>query len=128
MTLEQINHQIARAEQQLARLRSFRENFAVETQREALRVAQITTACAGLWGIAPEALASRCRTQPCVDARFAAIFLLRQKTLLSTPAIGRIIRRDHTGVLYGQAQAENWMRCRVDFAAKVRKLEARFSS
>lgn len=67
--------------------------------------ADIYNAVADTWGITVFALLSERRTQRLARPRFALCRLLRERGL-STPVIGRMIRRDHTTIIDALKRAE----------------------
>ena len=51
------------------------------------------------FNVGPSELLGRTRTQPVAFARHSAVWVIRQRSSLSLPAIGRYFDRDHTTVL-----------------------------
>jgi chromosomal replication initiation ATPase DnaA len=73
---------------------------------------------AEVFAVDAQALAGRSRSAPVAAARHAAMWLLRERYALSSPAIGALLGRDHTTVLHGLRAAET--RRRHDAAYKAR--------
>ncbi|HEX8966399.1 MAG TPA: chromosomal replication initiator protein DnaA [Chloroflexota bacterium] len=71
----------------------------------------ILLAVARYYGINADDLKSRSRHKQIVGPRHIAMYLLREEAHLSTPEIGRLLRRDHTTVLHGLKQIVNDIAC-----------------
>jgi chromosomal replication initiator protein len=81
---------------------------AVSDQRPRVDVERIQNAVADQLGVSREALLSPNRTAPVARARQIAMYLSRQLTDLSLPAIARAFkRRDHTTVLHAVRRVES---------------------
>ncbi len=85
---------------------------------------QVIALVAEASGIPRRELLSSRRTKRTVEVRQAAMWLARQTSLHSYPAIGRVFRRDHTTVMHGVSRTEARMAADDTFAAWVRSLEA----
>lgn len=66
--------------------------------------ADLYNAVAETWGITVHALRSECRKQQLAQPRFALCRLLRERGL-SMPAIGSVMKRDHTTCLHALRRA-----------------------
>lgn len=70
--------------------------------RAKVSAAQVIETVARHFGLDPETLQGRCRSQTIVRPRQIAMYLLREETDASLPQIGALLGgRDHTTVLYG---------------------------
>lgn len=83
----------------------------------------IIPAVAAAAGITSREILSERRERRAVQARHAAMWLAREMSGYSYPAIGRAFRRDHTSVLYGVARTETRLARDADFADWMRTLE-----
>ena len=66
------------------------------------RVSNILCEAANEYNVSVGDIRGPSRDKQVVAARFCAIVRLRDETNLSYPAIGRILDRDHTTVMYGE--------------------------
>lgn len=88
-----------------------------------MRPNDVITAVADTFGVGVVALSGPGRSQHLAFARQAAMLLLRDYLpWLSTEEIGRLLKRDHTTVLYGVQAARE--RGRADNAYQAAVLEA----
>lgn len=68
-----------------------------------------------IFNVPREILLNGCRQQPAVDARHALAYALYQRGH-SYSAIGRLLHRDHTTVMYAVARAERLAAADYDYA------------
>jgi chromosomal replication initiator protein len=66
------------------------------------RVSNILFEAANEYNVSVNDIRGPSREKQVVAARFCCIVRLRDETNLSYPAIGRILDRDHTTVMYGE--------------------------
>jgi chromosomal replication initiator protein len=64
----------------------------------------ILLAIARYYGVNADDLKARSRHKQIVEPRQIAMYLLREDAHLSTPEVGRLLKRDHTTVLHGIKQ------------------------
>jgi chromosomal replication initiator protein len=88
------------------------------------RLAQVIAAVAEASGVPVRELLSGRRSKRTVQFRQAAMWLAREITEHSYPAIGQAFNRDHSTVMYGVSRTEERMTRDPAFAALVRSLEA----
>lgn len=67
---------------------------------------RLVATAANLYTVDPEDVLAGSRKPQVIRARQAACWLLRHRTRLSLPAIGRILGCDHTTVLYSVRKVE----------------------
>ena len=80
-------------------------------------------------GVTVEALRSQSRQRPLVNARQTAMFVLRELTDLSYPAIARLFGgRDHTTVIHAVAKTQRLMTERKQVYDQVTELVQKFGS
>ncbi len=77
------------------------------------------------FGVPVPEILSPWREERLLPARHAAMALARRLTKLSTPQIGRAMRRDHTTVLAGIAAHERREATSPEIAARVRAVSQR---
>ena len=77
--------------------------------------------------VSVEDLKAKRRKQHQAQARFLAMWLLREVTGMSFPKIGLILGRDHSTVIHGCDLIDSQMRERPAWGVTVRKLQARLS-
>ena len=83
---------------------------------------QIAAHVAAGYDLGLAALAGRCRDRRHVVARHEAMYVLRQATRLSSPAIGALFQRHHNTVLYGCRQVEGRMMRDPQYVGRVAAL------
>jgi chromosomal replication initiator protein len=79
----------------------------------------------GAYGV-PESLMTHCNSPEFSEPRHTAMYLLRECTRLSYPAIGRLFGFHHTTVLYGVRQTQRRMKQDLEFKAAVNRLALQF--
>jgi len=79
------------------------------------------------YGVSTADLISQRLTGEIVRARLCLYYLARRHTLHSYPAIGRVLRRDHTTVLTGQRKHAARMQSDPQAARLTFEIEARIS-
>jgi chromosomal replication initiator protein len=67
----------------------------------------VLLAVARYYGVKADDLKARSRQKQIVEPRQIAMYLLREDAHLSTPEVGRLLKRDHTTVLHGLKQVAN---------------------
>lgn len=87
-----------------------------------LNLRRIIEACADYFKVAVEALLSKSRAAGLVVARHVAMFLCRELTQESLPAIGRAFGCHHTSVLHATAKVAARLRQDAQLAAAVGEL------
>jgi chromosomal replication initiator protein len=96
------------------------------TIRDPMRVitpAMIIAATCARYGFAPEELTGRSRRRPLVTARQVAMYVMREMTDLSFPAIGREFGgRDHTTVMHAVEKVASLMKERRQIFDQVNDL------
>jgi chromosomal replication initiator protein len=86
----------------------------------------ILTLTAKYFDVTPHDVTSASRSRPLVNARQTAMYLCRELTDLSLPAIGkRFGGRDHTTVLHATKKISEGMSCNSNVYEQVRELTAR---
>ena len=58
-------------------------------------------------------------------ARQVCMYLLCQELGMSTTAVGKLLKKDHTTVIYGIQKVEDLMNADAHFSARVNQLIAR---
>lgn len=87
------------------------EDFMKKNANLAPTAAMIITETSRYFGIDEEVIKGPSRSREAVNARQAAMYLVRRMTNLSTPDIGREFgKRDHTTVLHSLEQIEKKMK------------------
>ena len=74
------------------------------------------------YGISPDAIRSKKRTKEISQARHIAIYLIRQLTDMSYPAIGKYFERDHTTVMSSCDVIENEIRTKPLLELEINEL------
>jgi chromosomal replication initiation ATPase DnaA len=86
---------------------------------------------ADLYGITIQDITSPCRKRRMADARAVVCYLLHSCIGLSSPEIGRMLKRTHATVLYFNRRADDWVRTpRLNprGAAAIKELRQRYSN
>ena len=86
-------------------------------------IAEIQVAVCQYYHIAPIEMVSQRKGRAVARPRQVAMYLARELTPLSLPAIGRMFARDHTTVIHAIATVEAIMRSDPVFAASVAMLQ-----
>ena len=76
--------------------------------------------CSAEFGVPVPEILSPWRDERLLPARHAAMALARRLTNLSLPQIGRVMRRDHTTIIYGIAAHERREATSPETAARTR--------
>ncbi len=86
----------------------------------------VLDATAEMFGLTVEDLCGKSRSRPLVTARQIAMYVLRQTTTFSYPAIGKVFgNRDHTTVMHAVSKIEGRMRERRAIFDQVNELTNR---
>ncbi len=84
---------------------------------------------AEMFGLTVDDLCGKSRSRPLVTARQIAMYVLRQTTSFSYPAIGKVFgNRDHTTVMHAVSKIEGRMRERKAIYDQVNELTSRLKS
>lgn len=86
-------------------------------------MAVILQALSQSFGVSPEEILSQSRTAHIVDARTAFFFFLREFKQLSFPALGKLICRSQSTLVYGCQRLPDRMETDRKFAAKYNAAE-----
>ena len=91
--------------------------------------ATIITEVARYFGMEEDIIKGPSRAREAVNARQAAMYLVRRMTNLSTPDIGREFGgRDHTTVLHSLEQIEKKLKTDTTFAQTIREITININS
>lgn len=87
-------------------------------------IAAIIEAAGREFGISVRQILSERRQRDVVEARHVAMWLARELTWRSYPAVGRIFRRDHTSVIHAISRVDELMLGNASLAVQIRRLRA----
>ena len=77
------------------------------------------------FGIEKNLIPGKARTKDVMLARQVCMYLLCQELGMSTTAVGKLLKKDHTTVIYGIQKVEDLMNADAHFSARVNQLIAR---
>ena len=105
------------------------EDFMKKNANLAPTAAMIITETSRYFGIDEEVIKGPSRSREAVNARQAAMYLVRRMTNLSTPDIGREFgKRDHTTVLHSLEQIEKKMKSDPVFNQTIKEITININS
>ena len=105
------------------------EDFMKKNANLAPTAAMIITETSRYFGIDEEVIKGSSRSREVVNARQAAMYLVRRMTNLSTPDIGREFgKRDHTTVLHSLEQIEKKMKSDPVFNQTIKEITININS
>ena len=105
------------------------EDFMKKNANLAPTAAMIITETSRYFGIDEEVIKGPSRSRAAVNARQAAMYLVRRMTNLSTPDIGREFgKRDHTTVLHSLEQIEKKMKSDPVFNQTIKEITININS
>ena len=77
------------------------------------------------FGIEETLIPGKARTKSVMLARQVCMYLLCQVLGMSTTAVGKLLKKDHTTVIYGIQKVEDLLNTDAHFSARVNQLIAR---
>ena len=105
------------------------EDFMKKNANLAPTAAMIIAETSRYFGIDEQVIKGSARSREVVNARQAAMYLVRRMTALSTPDIGREFGgRDHTTVLHSLDQIENKMKSDPTFSQTIKEITININS
>ncbi len=105
------------------------EDFMKKNANLAPTAAMIISETSRYFGIDEEVIKGSARSREVVNARQAAMYLVRRMTALSTPDIGREFgKRDHTTVLHSLEQIEKKMKSDPTFSQTIKEITININS